>query len=100
VARARGAGVASAGRALAFHGKAASRAERGRPPVSPAQPLGTAQPEDSGYRIPGSAKWNVAPYPSFGVAHSRPPWASTIERQIDNPIPMPAGFVVKKALNS
>jgi hypothetical protein len=57
-------------------------------------------PADSGYGIPGSANWKVAPYPAFGVAHSRPPCASTMERQIDNPIPMPADFVVKKALNN
>ena len=30
----------------------------------------------------------------------RPPWASTIERQIDSPIPRPLDLVVKKALNS
>ena len=28
------------------------------------------------------------------VAHSRPPWASMIERQIDRPMPMPSGLVV------
>jgi hypothetical protein len=36
----------------------------------------------------------------FAVAHSRPPWASMIERQIESPIPMPLDLVVKKALNS
>jgi hypothetical protein len=28
------------------------------------------------------------------VAHSRPPWDSIIERQIERPMPMPSGFVV------
>ena len=28
-----------------------------------------------------------------------PPWASMIERQIDNPMPMPPGLVVKNASN-
>ena len=27
-------------------------------------------------------------------AHSRPPWASMIDRQIDSPIPTPLDFVV------
>jgi hypothetical protein len=58
------------------------------------------QLEDFGYRIAGSAKWKVAPYPAFGVAHSRPPCASTMERQIDSPIPIPSGFVVKNAVHS
>jgi len=34
------------------------------------------------------------------VAQSRPPCASTIERLIDSPMPMPPGLVVKKASNS
>ena len=38
--------------------------------------------------------------PHCGQAESRPPWASTIERQIDSPIPRPLDLVVKKALNS
>jgi hypothetical protein len=45
-------------------------------------------------------KWNVAPAFALRVAHIRPPWASMIEREIDSPIPMPSGLVVKKALNS
>src|SRR6202162_5540260 len=36
----------------------------------------------------------------FAEAHSRPPWASMIERQIESPMPMPPDLVVKKALNS
>ena len=35
-----------------------------------------------------------APRGSHLVAHSRPPWASIIERQIERPMPMPSGFVV------
>jgi hypothetical protein len=42
----------------------------------------------------------VAPWGTFAVAHSRPPWASMIERQIESPIPMPLDLVVKKAVNS
>jgi hypothetical protein len=36
----------------------------------------------------------------FAVADSRPSWASTIERQIESPMPMPLDLVVKKRLNS
>ena len=39
----------------------------------------------------------VTPGPSFGANEICPPWASTIERLIDNPIPMPDALVVKKA---
>jgi hypothetical protein len=35
--------------------------------------------------------------PSFVVAHKRPPCDSMIERLIANPMPLPCGFVVKKA---
>src|SRR5712671_1258954 len=42
----------------------------------------------------------MEPWGTVAVAHSRPPWASTIERQIDSPIPMPLDLVVKKALKS
>lgn len=38
--------------------------------------------------------WNVAPGPSFGIAHNRPPWFSTIERLIAKPIPIPWALVV------
>ena len=44
--------------------------------------------------ILGNAKWNVAPWSGFGVAQSRPPCASMIDRLIDRPMPMPLGFVV------
>jgi hypothetical protein len=36
----------------------------------------------------GKVKWNVAPRPLFAVAHKRPPCDSTMERLIDNPIPL------------
>ena len=42
----------------------------------------------------GSVKQKTAPRGSFGSAQSRPPCASTIERQIDNPIPKPLDLVV------
>lgn len=42
----------------------------------------------------GSITENTVPRGSFGVAQRRPPCASTIERQIDNPIPNPLGLVV------
>ena len=45
----------------------------------------------------GKVKWNVAPRPLFAVAHKRPPCDSTIERLIDNPMPLPWGLVVKNA---
>jgi hypothetical protein len=45
----------------------------------------------------GNEKWNVAPRPSFTVAQIRPPCDSMIERLIDSPMPLPCGFVVKKA---
>src|SRR5206468_1120675 len=57
--------------------------------------------EDDGARLGhgagtaiGSTNWNVAPRPSLAVAQSRPPWASTIERQIASPMPRPCGLVV------
>src|ERR1700686_2953155 len=48
----------------------------------------------------GRVNCNVAPWGTFAVAHSLPPWASMIERQTESPIPMPLDLVVKKALNS
>src|SRR6266436_8005809 len=45
----------------------------------------------------GKVKWNVAPRPLFAVAHKRPPWDSTMERLMDNPMPLPWGLVVKNA---
>jgi hypothetical protein len=42
----------------------------------------------------GSVKWKLVPGPSLAVAHRRPPWCCTMDRQIDSPMPMPPGFVV------
>ena len=42
----------------------------------------------------GRLKWNEAPRSGFVLAQSRPSWASMIERQIANPMPMPCGLVV------
>src|SRR6185369_3948976 len=35
----------------------------------------------------GSMNWKTAPGATVALAHNRPPCASMIERQIDNPIP-------------
>src|SRR5262245_21993034 len=43
---------------------------------------------------PGSVNRNTAPLGSFLSAHSRPPWPSMIDRQIDSPIPTPLDLVV------
>ena len=42
----------------------------------------------------GMKNENVAPGPSFGSAHSMPPWLSMMERLTDRPIPMPSLLVV------
>jgi hypothetical protein len=42
----------------------------------------------------GSVMLNTAPLGSLGAAHNRPPCASTIERQIDKPMPKPFSLVV------
>jgi hypothetical protein len=42
----------------------------------------------------GSITEKTAPRGSFGIAQSRPPCASTIDRQIANPVPKPPGLVV------
>jgi hypothetical protein len=36
----------------------------------------------------------MAPQGTFVLAHNRPPCASMIERQIDNPSPKPLGLVL------
>ena len=48
----------------------------------------------------GKSIWKTAPFGTFADADNQPPCASTIERQIDNPIPMPSGLVVKNASKS
>src|SRR5262245_58062658 len=40
------------------------------------------------------AKQKVAPWSALLVARKRPPWASTIERQIASPSPSPCSLVV------
>src|ERR1700730_6147930 len=42
----------------------------------------------------GMEKANVAPGPSFGSAHRRPPCSSMMERLTDRPMPMPLLLVV------
>ncbi|MNR01013.1 hypothetical protein D3C85_1168050 [compost metagenome] len=44
--------------------------------------------------------WKAAPPSGGESAQMRPPCASTMERQIDRPMPMPSALVVKNALNS
>src|SRR3954467_15330477 len=45
-------------------------------------------------------KRKIVPPPGFGSAQSRPPCASTIEWEIDNPTPMPSLRVVTNGSNS
>jgi hypothetical protein len=42
----------------------------------------------------GTVTWKTAPRGMFAVTANFPPCASTIERQIDRPMPRPSGFVV------
>src|SRR6478735_11761346 len=44
----------------------------------------------------GKVKQKLAPRGKLSAAHKRPPCASTMERLIDNPMPVPSSFVVKK----
>jgi hypothetical protein len=45
----------------------------------------------------GTVNWKTAPCGWFALAHSRPPCASMIKRQIESPSPKPSGLVVWKA---
>ena len=45
----------------------------------------------------GNVKQNLAPRGELSAAHKRPPCDSTMERLIDNPMPLPWGLVVKNA---
>src|SRR6476620_1463504 len=45
----------------------------------------------SGCRYDGRVNWKVAPGPLLGAANNRPSCASMIDREIDNPMPMPPG---------
>jgi hypothetical protein len=42
----------------------------------------------------GRVNWKLAPRGTVAAAHTRPPWASMIERQIDSPMPIPPDLVV------
>jgi hypothetical protein len=42
----------------------------------------------------GKENRSTAPRAAFMSAHSLPPWASMIDREIDSPIPTPFDFVV------
>ena len=46
----------------------------------------------------GRANWNVAPRSALRETHTRPRCASTIERQIDSPIPIPSDLGRKKSI--
>jgi PAS domain S-box-containing protein len=56
--------------------------------------LPAAMPGDQMVSPQGTKNAKVAPGPSLAAAHSRPPWASMIERLTESPIPIPSGFVV------
>src|SRR5271156_3698103 len=47
----------------------------------------------------GTVKRTSAPCGARGDADRRPPWASTMDRQIASPMPRPSDFVVKKVWN-
>ena len=44
--------------------------------------------------LAGRLKRKIAPRGEFFIAHSFPPWASMIEREIASPMPIPSDFVV------
>src|SRR6266849_3910996 len=46
----------------------------------------------------GRVKQKLAPRGELSAAHKRPPCDSTMERLMRSPMPVPCGFVVKKAL--
>jgi hypothetical protein len=45
----------------------------------------------------GTLKLKMLPRGEWFEAEIDPPWASTMERQIDKPMPMPPALVLKKA---
>src|SRR5262249_21741150 len=45
-------------------------------------------------QLAGRLKRKIAPRGELCIAHSFPPWASTIEREIASPMPSPWDFVV------
>src|SRR5207245_11224205 len=46
------------------------------------------------YYLVGKVNWNMTPL-EYDSTHKCQPWDSTIDRLIDNPIPIPSGLVVK-----
>ena len=49
------------------------------------------------FLLPGRVTWNTVPCGTALATVMRPPCDSTIDRQIERPIPIPSAFVVKKA---
>src|SRR5271166_3150045 len=52
-------------------------------------PLRQDHPGDASSRLDGNVNWKTAPRGALALAHNRPPWDSTIERQIERPSPRP-----------
>jgi hypothetical protein len=61
--------------------------------VDEAWPL-SVRGQDASFERTGKVKVKMAPMGCAAVARNCPPCASTIERQIDKPIPNPVGLVV------
>ena len=51
-----------------------------------------------GWHWPGRVNWKIAPRGEFGTVHRRPACASTIERQMTSPMPMPSALVVNSGV--
>src|SRR5207245_7582049 len=49
--------------------------------------------------LAGRLKRKIAPRGEFFIAHSFPPWASMIEREIASPMPIPSDFVMYNGSN-
>jgi hypothetical protein len=62
--------------------------------------LDSAGPEPPHALAAGRVTKNVAPWSLLLEAHNRPPWASTMERQIERPSPVPDDFVVTNGWNN
>ncbi len=67
---------------------------RGAPPSSMLACHACAAAQACGALGRGRVNCTVAPGPAVREAHIRPPCASTIDRQIESPMPMPPGLVV------
>src|SRR5437588_2816911 len=75
--------------------------EDGRPVTAASLlPLWLPRDHSRASRCACKANSKVAPGPALLDARNTPPWFSMIERQIDSPMPIPSGLVVKKALKS